>query len=334
MAAAVFMLLLHGCASIDEENKMQEKVENATFAGGCFWCMEAIFQETEGVTEVISGYMGGEKKVPTYEEVSSGTTGHYEVIMVVYDPERISYAELLDLFWRNINPTDRGGQFVNRGPQYRTAIFYHDEKQKKLAEQSKAELHKIFENPIATEILPVQEFYRAEDYHQDYFLKNKLEYLAYKSGSGREEALSNIWENREDLQERLTTLQYEVTQNCQTEPPFQNEYWNETRDGIYVDIVSGEVLFSSEDKFKSGTGWPSFKKPLEEENIVEKKEGLLGRTEVRSRKADSHLGHVFNDGPEPTGLRYCINSASLRFIPKGKLEEEGYSEYLRIFEDR
>lgn len=311
------------------------------FAGGCFWGLERYFSEIDGVLETQVGYANGNTENPSYEDVCCRGTGHAETVKIVYKPIAIGLELLLTLYYDAIDPTAVNRQGGDRGTQYRTGIYYMDAQDKQIIENSIRELSVKYSKPIAIEILPLTNYSPAEQYHQKYLLKNPNGYChigndkIIKAKETAAKSVIFIKKTREELKSVLSDRQYNVTQNNQTEPPFKNEYFNNHRQGIYIDITTGEPLFVSTDKYDSGCGWPSFSKPISNDLIVEITDSTFGmtRTEVRSKTGDAHLGHVFDDGPKDKGgLRYCINSASLLFIPKNEMQQRGYGYLIPLVE--
>ena len=355
LIAFIILLFWYMSPSIfknDKNNKSEplslssaESLDEAYFAWWCFWCVESAFEKYDWVIDSISWYAWWEEVNPSYNQVASWETWHREAVKVIYDSSKINYNDLLEIFWRQINPTDEWWQYADRWFQYTSAIFYKNESQKEAALKSKENLEKSsrYDKKIVVSIIKLTTFYEAEKYHQDYYKKNPIRYNLYASWSGRKDYLKEVWwedfkyeiESKSDLKSRLTPIQYYVTQEDWTEKPFDNEYRNNHEQGIYVDIVDWTPLFSSQDKFDSWTGWPSFTRPINKDSIIEEKDNKLfiTRTEVRAEKSDSHLWHVFSDWPsEKWWLRYCINSAALKFIHIDELDWWEYDEYKKLFE--
>lgn len=312
-------------------------------AGGCFWGLEKYLENVPGVLLTEVGYANGGTSNPTYEEVCYKNTGHAETVKVEYEDREISLSFLLELYYDVIDPLSMNRQGNDSGTQYRTGIYFTDPKDEKIILESIRKLQEKYKEKVAIEIEPLKNYYRAEEYHQKYLDKNPNGYCHIRrdkfeqAKKASDPAHRFVKKSREELKKSLNNLQFEVTQNSETEPPFRNAYYDLFDEGIYVDVTNGEPLFISTDKFESGCGWPSFSRPIDDDlvkEITDRSHGML-RREVRSSTGDAHLGHVFADGPkERGGLRYCINSASLRFIPKERMEQEGYGDYLKLFEKR
>jgi peptide methionine sulfoxide reductase msrA/msrB len=349
-----------------DASAMNDSFETITLAGGCFWCTEAYFQEEAGIIDAVSGFAGGEESNASYLSVAKGTTKHREAVQITYDPTIISTEKVLDIYWSHIDPTNVEGQFADKGFQYTTAIFYHNEEQEAVARDSKIRLENsgVFDKPIATDILPFTTFFKAEDYHQDYYKKASDHYERYKKGSGRAGFVEETWakdaaieflqseqtktvgqndeskkgdydytdEEIAEMLKNLDPLAYHVVAEGGTESPFRNAYWDNKADGIYVDKVTGKPLFSSTHKYDSGTGWPSFWRTIDDDSVTMHEDNSLSTTRTEIRSDAGHVGHVFEDGPkEEGGRRFCTNSASLRFVAKEEMVKEGYKEYLYLF---
>lgn len=303
-------------------------------AGGCFWGTDHLFSLVEGVVSTEAGYANSTVPHPTYEMVCTGRTGAAETVKVTYDDTLIGLSEILTLYFRSIDPLSLNRQGGDVGTQYRTGIYYVDKTDIEIIDAVVATVQRRYSEPLAVEVGPLVNFYPAEIYHQDYLYKNPGGYCHVDTRLFAEVKARKARHNdKAELKERLTPLQWEVTQNGATERPYVNEYDDEFRPGIYVDITDGTPLFVSTRKYNSGCGWPAFSRPIDKTLISEHTDTSFGRvrTEVRSASSGSHLGHVFPDGPaDDGGMRYCINSAALRFIPKDEMEAEGYADYLPL----
>ncbi|MEA4853830.1 MAG: peptide-methionine (R)-S-oxide reductase MsrB [Christensenella sp.] len=357
MMAVVLIFIAVACAGVDGQTKEEESMKTEEtyvlpeganeiyFAGGCFWGTEKLFETINGVLDAQSGYANGKKDiVPDYNAVCGGETGYRETVRVVYDPAKVTLDQLLAAYFYVIDPTVENKQGNDVGDQYQTGIYYTDDASGKIVNEY-AEKEKKNYDTFAVEIKPLTNFYPAEDYHQNYLDKNPEGYchippaaMAQINDVVREAGAQEKYTKPTDekLQQTLSDEQYDVTQNAATERAFTGEYWDFFGKGIYVDIVTGEPLFSSLDKYESSCGWPSFSAAIKENNVTYHEDSSYGmtRTEVRSSAGDSHLGHVFYEDPEsPNGVRYCINSASLAFVPYEEMEERGYGAFMDIFDE-
>ncbi len=315
------------------------KLKEIYLAGGCFWGMEAYMARVYGVADATVGYANGNTENPSYEDLVYKNSGHAETVHLLYDPERVSLEDILGYYFKVIDPTSLNKQGNDRGVQYRTGIYYTNEKDLPVIETVMKSVQAKYNKPLAVEVKPLEHYYLAEEYHQDYLEKNPNGYChidLYEVEKGLIDPADYPKPSTEVLKKELTQIQFEVTQLNHTEAAFSNQYWDFFEPGIYVDVVTGEPVFSSTDKFNSQCGWPSFTKPIVPEVVTYKddKSYNMVRTEVRSRSGDTHLGHVFNDGPKDKGgLRFCINSVSIRFVPLADMEAKGYGELIRFVED-
>lgn len=345
LLTALCVVGLGSCVtSVSSSRNQIMKHKEIYLAGGCFWGTEKFFSQVHGVDSTQVGYANSSVTDPSYRQVCSGRTGATEAVKVVYDPDTVSLAFLLDLYYRTIDPTSVDRQGNDVGSQYRTGIYWTDPMDRAVVEKSLARLASAYTLPIEIEACELENFYPVEEYHQSYLEKNPGGYchispaLFREASEARDTTLIKLHTqyprpSDEELRQRLSELQYAVTQNGATEAPYLNEYDREFSPGIYVDIVTGEPLFLSTDKFDSGCGWPAFSKPVSDSSVTERVDTSHGmiRTEIRSAAGDSHLGHLFADGPEATGgMRYCINSASLRFVPLNRMDEEGYADLIPL----